>query len=78
MSLLSTPGCAGVWVDTIETFGTLKIADVLEPAIKLAEEGLVSLALHVSTLALLELVRVPVSEIHSDVVSASCVACHSQ
>ena len=39
-------GCAALWVDTVETFGTLKIADVLGPAIQLAEDGFVLLALH--------------------------------
>lgn len=36
---VTVPGCAALWVDTIETFGTLAVADVLEPAIQLAEEG---------------------------------------
>lgn len=43
-------GCAALLVDTIQTFGTLKIADVLEPAIRLAEEGFApsnSLHIHV-------------------------------
>lgn len=41
-----TSGCAGLWVDAVDAFGTLRIADVLEPAIRLAEGGFVSLALH--------------------------------
>lgn len=36
-------GCAAAWVDTVETLGSgkLSVADVLEPAIRLAEGGLV-------------------------------------
>jgi gamma-glutamyltranspeptidase len=36
-------GAAAAWVDTVETFGSgiLTIGEVLEPAIKLAEEGYV-------------------------------------
>lgn len=37
---VTVPGCAALWVDTVEAFGTLKIADVLEPAIQLAEDGI--------------------------------------
>jgi len=34
-------GAAAAWVDTIETFGSgsVSIADVFEPGIRLAEEG---------------------------------------
>lgn len=34
-------GAAAAWVDTIDKFGSgkLSVADVLEPAIRLAEEG---------------------------------------
>lgn len=39
-----------MWVDTVEAFGTLKIADVLEPAIKLADGGFVLFTLYISTL----------------------------
>jgi len=36
-------GAAAAWVDTIETFGSgnVTLAEVLEPAIRLAEEGYV-------------------------------------
>lgn len=67
-----------MWVDTVEAFGALKIAEVLEPAIKLAEGGFVSPAPRISTLTSLELIlRVPVSEIHSRAVGPS-VSCRSQ
>jgi gamma-glutamyltranspeptidase/glutathione hydrolase len=36
---VTVPGAAAGWVDTIETFGTMTIKEVLSPAIKLAEEG---------------------------------------
>ncbi|KAG7450642.1 gamma-glutamyltranspeptidase [Guyanagaster necrorhizus] len=38
---VTVPGAAAAWVDTVETFGSgkLTVADVLEPAIRLAEEG---------------------------------------
>jgi gamma-glutamyltranspeptidase len=34
-------GAAAAWVDTVEAFGSgeLNVAEVLEPAIRLAEEG---------------------------------------
>lgn len=37
-------GAAAAWVDTIETFGSgsVTIADIFEPAIRLAEEGYVA------------------------------------
>ena len=37
----TVPGCAAVWVDTIEKLGSGKVtvADALAPAIRLAEEG---------------------------------------
>eukprot|EP00050_Salpingoeca_kvevrii_P007741 m.298276 g.298276 ORF g.298276 m.298276 type:complete len:591 (+) comp13822_c0_seq1:47-1819(+) len=36
---VTVPGAAAGWVDTIEKFGTMKLADVLQPAIELAEDG---------------------------------------
>lgn len=38
---ITTPGAAAGWVDTLEKFGSgkLSLGQVLEPAIKLAEEG---------------------------------------
>ena len=44
------PGCAGLWVDAVDVFGTLNIADVLEPAIELAEGGFVLSTLYTSTI----------------------------
>lgn len=40
---MTVPGCAAAWVDTIELLGSGKIsvAEALEPAIRLAEEGCV-------------------------------------
>lgn len=40
---LGLVGAAAAWVDTVEKFGSRKVtvAEVLEPAIKLAEEGYV-------------------------------------
>lgn len=35
----TVPGAAAAWVDTVEKLGTMKVADVLAPAIRLAEEG---------------------------------------
>lgn len=37
-------GCAAAWVDTVEKLGSgkLSVADILEPAIRLAEGGYVS------------------------------------
>ena len=39
----SNAGCAAAWVDTVEKLGSgrLSLADVLEPAIRLAEGGCV-------------------------------------
>ncbi|KAF5384853.1 hypothetical protein D9615_001503 [Tricholomella constricta] len=53
LNSVTVPGAAAAWVDTIKEFGSGKVsaADVFEPAIRLAEEG------------------VPVSEIHSHMVS---------
>ena len=74
---LPTSGCAGVWVDTVEAFGTLKVAEVLEPAIRLAEGGFVPFTLYTSTLTSLGFVSsVPVSELHSAAVGIG-VVCHS-
>ncbi|KAI0788629.1 gamma-glutamyltranspeptidase [Abortiporus biennis] len=41
LNSVTVPGAAGAWVDTVEKFGSgnLTIADVLAPAIRLAEEG---------------------------------------
>ena len=41
LNSVTVPGAAAAWVDTVEKFGSGKftIADVLQPAIKLAEEG---------------------------------------
>ena len=36
---ITVPGAAAGWVDAIEKWGTMKLADVLAPAIRLAEEG---------------------------------------
>lgn len=59
-------------MDTLNAFGTLKIADVLEPAIELAEGGFVLSTLYVSTIVSLGVaIRVPVSEIHSGAVGTS-------
>ena len=40
-------GAAAAWVDTVEKFGSGKVtvAEVLDPAIRLAEEGCVSTTL---------------------------------
>ncbi|KAF7339565.1 hypothetical protein MSAN_02171000 [Mycena sanguinolenta] len=41
LNSVTVPGAAAAWVDTVERFGSGKVtvADVLEPAIRLAEEG---------------------------------------
>ncbi|KAJ3721524.1 gamma-glutamyltranspeptidase [Lentinula raphanica] len=41
LNAVTVPGAAAAWVDTVEKFGsgTLSVADVLGPAIRLAEEG---------------------------------------
>ena len=62
-------GCAALWVDTVKIFGALKIADVLEPAIQLAEGGFVLLALHFALASFWFNPRAPVSELHSTFVS---------
>ena len=36
---ITVPGAAAGWVDAIERWGSMKLADVLAPAIRLAEEG---------------------------------------
>jgi len=67
-----------VWVDTVEAFGNLNIADVLEPAIRLAEGGFVPFTCYFSTRPSHELASsVPVSELHSAAVGTSAV-CHSE
>ena len=40
-------GCAAAWVDTVEQLGSgkLSLAEVLEPAIRLAEEGYINKSL---------------------------------
>ena len=45
LNSVTVPGAAAAWVDTVEHFGSgkFKIADILEPAIRLAEEGYVQL-----------------------------------
>ncbi|KAM5530697.1 hypothetical protein V8D89_015621 [Ganoderma adspersum] len=41
LNSVTVPGCAAAWVDTVEQLGSgkLSLAEVLEPAIRLAEEG---------------------------------------
>lgn len=41
LNSVTVPGAAAAWVDTVETFGSGKVtlSEVLEPAIRLAEEG---------------------------------------
>jgi gamma-glutamyltranspeptidase / glutathione hydrolase len=41
LNSVTVPGCAAAWVDTVDKFGSgkLSVADVLAPAIRLAEEG---------------------------------------
>lgn len=41
LNSVTVPGCAAAWVDTVEKLGSgkLSLAEVLEPAIRLAEEG---------------------------------------
>lgn len=43
LNSVTVPGAAAAWVDTIENFGSGKVTlgEILEPAIRLAEEGLV-------------------------------------
>ena len=45
-------GAAAAWVDTVEKFGSGKVtvAEVLEPAIRLAEEGYANNALPIDDL----------------------------
>lgn len=44
LNSVTVPGAAAAWVDTVENFGSgkLTVAEVLEPAIRLAEEGYAS------------------------------------
>jgi hypothetical protein len=63
-------GAAAAWVDTVEKLGSgkLTVAEVLEPAIRLAEEGFVNRNFCSTPPSLLTTSldgRVPVSEIHS-------------
>lgn len=48
LNSVTVPGCAAAWVDAVEHFGNgqLSIADVLQPAITLAEEGVPVSAIH--------------------------------
>lgn len=41
LNAVTVPGAAAAWVDTVSTFGSgrLSLGEVLEPAIRLAEEG---------------------------------------
>jgi gamma-glutamyltranspeptidase/glutathione hydrolase len=63
-------GAAAAWVDTIEGFGSgnVTIADVFEPAIRLAEEGYAP-SPFTTSLTNFGHARVPVSEINSHAVS---------
>ena len=63
--LIGHTGAAAAWVDTVEKFGSgkLSVADVLAPAIRLAEEGYAKIMLLL--FYALTSCRVPVSEIHS-------------
>jgi len=36
---VTVPGAAAGWVDTVESFGTMTMGEVLAPAVRLAEEG---------------------------------------
>jgi gamma-glutamyltranspeptidase len=69
---VTVPGAAAAWVDTVEKFGSgkLSVAEVLAPAIRLAEEGYVlAISYCVSSILNSGDYRVPVSEIHSHAVS---------
>jgi gamma-glutamyltranspeptidase/glutathione hydrolase len=48
LNSVTVPGCAAAWVDTIEKLGSgkLSVADVLAPAIRLADEGVPVSELH--------------------------------
>eukprot|EP01027_Heterolobosea_sp_BB2_P018762 GEZU01026381.1.p1 GENE.GEZU01026381.1~~GEZU01026381.1.p1 ORF type:complete len:510 (+),score=105.33 GEZU01026381.1:891-2420(+) len=39
VNCVTVPGSCACWVDTVQKFGKLNIAQVLDPAIKIAEEG---------------------------------------
>lgn len=61
-------GAAAAWVDTVEAFGSrkLSVADVLQPAIRLATEGYKHyMFLSPLTCLIIMEFRVPISEIHS-------------
>jgi hypothetical protein len=66
-------GAAAAWVDTVEAFGSgkLSVAEVLEPAIRLATEGYKHdyfchyWRASASLIFLMIEYRVPISEIHS-------------
>ena len=73
LNSVTVPGAAAAWVDTVEKYGSgkLTIAEVLEPAIRLAEEGYVYQPLLKSNYMPIQVVySVPVSEIHGFAVSA--------
>jgi gamma-glutamyltranspeptidase/glutathione hydrolase len=36
---VTVPGAVDGWIDTLEKFGTMSISEVLEPAIKLGDDG---------------------------------------
>ncbi|KAJ6604535.1 gamma-glutamyltranspeptidase [Mycena vulgaris] len=42
LNSVTVPGAAAAWIDTVERFGSgnVSVAEILEPAIKLAEEGI--------------------------------------
>ncbi|KZT62137.1 gamma-glutamyltranspeptidase [Calocera cornea HHB12733] len=48
LNSVTVPGAAAGWVDATAAFGTMKLADVLAPAIRLAEEGVPVSELHAS------------------------------
>lgn len=70
-------GAAAAWVDAVETLGSGKLtaAEVLAPAIRLAEEGsVINIPLLIApSLLTTHACRVPVSEIHSYNVSSAFV-----
>jgi hypothetical protein len=73
MMTRTNAGAAAAWVDTVEAFGSgkLSVAEVLEPAIRLATEGYKPDCFchhrraSASLIFLIIEYRVPISEIHS-------------
>ena len=73
MMTRTNAGAAAAWVDTVEAFGSgkLSVAEVLEPAIRLATEGYRHHCFchrrraSASLIFLIIEFRVPISEIHS-------------